>query len=362
MKVKDLYKVDILAFNSKIGYITNLGTTFYAMQSQYPMDSEEYKEINNRLKLCCIEQNRTIDAAKGLKTKEFPKHWTKYQKILETDSEEEKAKKIFENKLVIEKRPAFMRNLYSHYLKEYKIFKEDFDNYSYAIFGKPYDNLTEEDKKSEKYKELKKYYDRCNPLLETDCIMNKLCNYITNETKTIKSKKERPNQEELFETLYNPKIELDEKNLQKISEIKNEYENFKKTKQLKESEFSTYEQYYKYLRNKCLETISSNIQELANLAIYLCYKQNPTKPKDFCWDVFGAGIVENLKEKNKKIKIPQLCDDGDVEYLGDRYKFVEISLDETDDEFGDNMGEIGDVDDDLSVFEGLDDFGDDELC
>ena len=51
MKVKDLYKVDVLAFNSKIGYITNLGTTFYEMQSQYAKESLEYKELNNRFLL-----------------------------------------------------------------------------------------------------------------------------------------------------------------------------------------------------------------------------------------------------------------------------------------------------------------------
>lgn len=58
---KTLYKTDVLAYNTKIGYITNLGTTLYEMQSLYEKDTLEYKEIENRLKLCCIEQNRSID-------------------------------------------------------------------------------------------------------------------------------------------------------------------------------------------------------------------------------------------------------------------------------------------------------------
>ena len=51
MKIKDLYKVDMLGYDSKIGYITNLGTTFYEMQSQYPKGSKEYEELEKRLKL-----------------------------------------------------------------------------------------------------------------------------------------------------------------------------------------------------------------------------------------------------------------------------------------------------------------------
>lgn len=327
MKVEDLYKIDMLAFNSKIGYITNIGTTFYEMQSQYEEDSKEYQEINNRLKLCCTNQNLQIDAAKGLKIKEFPKHWTKYQKILETDSEEEKNRKEFENKLVIDKRPEFMKFLYTHYDKEYKNFVNNFDLYCFIKYGKKIKDLTEKDKNEKGVMEMLKYYEYKNPLLETNGVMNRLCRYMQTQLKDINKIPKKSDTEKIFVKIYNEKIDLDNNKLEMIKLKYKNYLDFKKTKQLKTSEFNNYEQYYKFLRNQCLEQISSDIKELANLSVYLCYKLYPNKSKDFCWDVFGLGILENLKEKYNTVKIPHISEHGPIEYLGENFEMVDISID-----------------------------------
>lgn len=326
MKVKDLYKVDMLAFDSKIGYITNLGTTFYEMQSQYEKGSKEYEELSRRLMLCCIEQNRTIDAAKGLETKPFPKHWTSFQKINDDDTEEEKARKEFENKLVIEKKPEFMKHLYSHYSNIYKTFKDDFNLYSQIKFGKKIDDLTEEDKQNVEIQEMLKYYDKKNPLLETNGVMNKVCRYMESKLKDINKKSKNCDNQKIFDKIFNHRIELDNKKLDLMIEKYKQYLDFKKTKQLANSPYSTYEQYFKYLRNDCLEKISCNIKELANLSVYICYKLYPNKPKDFCWDVFGGGIVDNLSENKLSVSVPHLDENGDIEYLGQRYKMDEVLL------------------------------------
>ena len=154
MKEKDLYKVDMLAFDSKIGYITNLGTTFYEMQSQYEVGSLEYMELDKRLKLCCVLQSQTIDGAKGIKIEPIPRHWTSFQKITEEDSEEEKARKEFENKLIIDKRPEFMKFLYSKYNRDFNDFKGDFDLFSMIKFGKKVDEIKKAEKKSDEEKEM----------------------------------------------------------------------------------------------------------------------------------------------------------------------------------------------------------------
>lgn len=326
MKVKDLYKIDMLGFNSGIGHITNLGTTFYAMQAQYPKDSKEYEELNNRLKLCCCAQNMEIDHAKGIETKPFPKHWTSFQKINDDDTEEEKARKEFENKLVIEKRPFFMKDLYPKYSKEYKSFKDDFDLYSQIKFGKKIDELTEEDKQNEEIQEMLKYYDKKNPLLETDSVMNKVCRYMESKLKDINKKSKNCDNQKIFDKIFNHRIELDNKKLDLMIDKYKQYLDFKKTKQLANSPYSTYEQYFKYLRNDCLEKISCNIKELANLSVYICYQLYPNKPKDFCWDVFGSGIVDNLSENKLSVSVPHLDENGDIEYLGQRYKMDEVLL------------------------------------
>ena len=60
-KLRSLYKFDGKAFNTKIGFITNCSTTMYEMLMKYDKDSPEYKEIYNRLKLCCHFQALQID-------------------------------------------------------------------------------------------------------------------------------------------------------------------------------------------------------------------------------------------------------------------------------------------------------------
>ena len=58
---KDLYKADLLSFDSKIGYITNCSTTLYSMLPLYGKDTKEYNTIMHRLKECRVLQGNEID-------------------------------------------------------------------------------------------------------------------------------------------------------------------------------------------------------------------------------------------------------------------------------------------------------------
>lgn len=338
MKLKDLYKVDMLGYDSKIGFLTNIATTFREMQSRYEVGSKEYEDLDKRQKICCCFQNMQIDHAKGIEIEPIPKHWTTRQIIYENDSEEEKARKEFENKLVVDKRPYFMRYLYKHYNKEYTDFRNDFDRFSFSLRGKSIDDLDEDDLKDTKVQEMMDYYNKKNPLLETNGVMNRLCAYMVKNTKGIGRKKNLLKSEETFELLFNYSIELDNDKLEKLKQKKKDYDDFKKSKQLESSQFADYQQYFKFLRNKCFEEISSNIQELANLAVYICYKLNAGKEKNFCWDLFGAGIVENLKETRNRVYMPVEDNDGETRYLGKNYTILGFDLEELErkEENGDN--------------------------
>ena len=58
---KDLFKADLLSFDSKIGYITNCSTTLYSMLSLFEKNSTEYNTIIHRLKECRVAQGNEID-------------------------------------------------------------------------------------------------------------------------------------------------------------------------------------------------------------------------------------------------------------------------------------------------------------
>lgn len=79
--------------------------------------------------------------------------------------------------------------------------------------------------------------------------------------------------------------------------------------------------YYNKFRARCAE-ICPNPKELANIAVKLCYQKYPRRSKKFMWVVAGTGIVENIQQVN--ICLPQLCDDGEYEYLGKRYALVPV--------------------------------------
>ena len=67
--------------------------------------------------------------------------------------------------------------------------------------------------------------------------------------------------------------------------------------------------------------ISDDIQRLANIAVYINYVLYPTSPKNFCWDLFGDGIILNIYDNsNKEFYIPQLNKNGNIEYMGKKYK------------------------------------------
>ena len=73
--------------------------------------------------------------------------------------------------------------------------------------------------------------------------------------------------------------------------------------------------------------ISDDIQRLANLAVYVNYYLYPTSPKNFCWDLFGEGIVLNIYDNSNKVfNIPVLDCNGKIEYMGKRYENKEVKI------------------------------------
>lgn len=317
-----LYKVDALSYNTKIGFITNCSTTLYEMQSCFEKDSMEYNEINVRLKLCCKEQSATIDSAKGVKCKPFPKHWTR--RISHTD----KVLQEINHKLVIDKRPYFMIYLYPIYKKEYTAFRNDLERYCKIMFGCGYQEVIRNNKKYFDNKEdFKSFIDNAakkNPVLETNGSMNKICYYMEYELKELTKSYTKKFNQDIFDKLYNHEIVIDNDDLEKMNLLYNQYCTFKKSQGLHSSDFFTYEQYYKNLRENALYEINTNIQYLSNLALKIAYIEN--NKKEFVWDCFSKGLVLNLLEKNNIVSLPQPNNDGNVEYLFENYKMVDYEI------------------------------------
>jgi hypothetical protein len=333
----ELYKFDMKGFNTKVGFLTNLSTTMYSMLPMFDENSDEYKEIIRRLKQCRKEQGVIIDGTKGLVIKPIPSHWTKWTKIIENMSEEKIEKARFNNSILIDKRPQFMTNLYSNYSKKYHRYYSTYDTLAQANFRIFLDDLLELDEKdlTKKQKELLEKFYRYNPLLDSDCVMNNISKYMQKKTKEIKLKPTSCNIENIVKMLKSNDFEIDKVKLDKLYNIYKKYKSGRRNfNSIKDDEdnirFKTIEQYNKAIRQEAL-VISSNIRELASLAVVLVYELYPSDNKSFVWAIFGDGIIENIKEnKQKNIAMPFLDDDGNIEYLGKRYSRKELIVNEDD--------------------------------
>ena len=224
----NLWECDVRGMNSRVGFITNVSTTFFAMLPLFDKNSLEYNELIRRLKVCRLLQGREINSGKGILKKPMPKEWSRWQKIKSEMSNEEKEKANFENKLIAEKRPMFFRWLYSGYNKKYKKFLNTFNSICFCRLGislqellsKPEYDLNDEELK------IKQGYDKFNPLLDTPSIMNKVAHYMESQVKELKLN--------MKNVQFNPEILMDRTisiDLNKLGQMKklwNEYKVIKR--------------------------------------------------------------------------------------------------------------------------------------
>ena len=82
------------------------------------------------------------------------------------------------------------------------------------------------------------------------------------------------------------------------------------------------------ISNLKFDYISTDIQKLANLAVYVNYFLYPKSSKNFCWDLFGQGIILNIYDNsNKQFYIPLVNENGDIKYMGKNYKNETVEID-----------------------------------
>lgn len=345
---KNLYLHDINGFDNKVGFVTNVATTASALLPKFEEGSKEYNELIKRLKCFRKEQGSTIDATKGLEIKPFPMQWTKWNRIKEEDSQEEKERKQFLNSIVINQRVYFMKYLYPNYNKKYNEYKNSVDMiYVRTKFRKKLDNILNDYKKDksllseEELKFVKKYYD-LSPFLETDCIMNKICWNMEKSIKTIKNIEIKKVSDNQIWLLKNNKIET---NADKLKLLYNLYKKYKKEKKnvnkknrdLYNYNYETIDQFNKYFRTLANE-ISTNGSELANMAVDICYIIHPKDNKSFLWNVFGEDLLDNIYlNKQDVVSAPFLSEKGKIEYLGNKYEMMKINIDKNNENNWENL-------------------------
>ena len=317
-----LIKIAGVGFSPEIGLLTNHSTTFHDMQSKYEKGTAQWEELERRLKVCCELQSMQIDKAKGLEIDEIPKEWTQYKVAIEKDGEEDG----LNCELIIRARPYFMRYRYDTYDKDYKEQLADIRRYCITVFGNE-DGFGFED--TNEYKQMQKYYGIKTNLSQNNGVMNRICSYMENSLSDIKVRN-NGNDFSAFYALWADE-DVDFSLVEPMDKLRKKYLDFKQSTKLCQTDYVTWEQYFKAVRTEALNNICNNIIELAKTAAYLCYVAYGSKGKDFLWDCFGAGMTARAEQKFHSAEIPLLDDMGHIEYLGKKYWEYSVPIGETAD-------------------------------
>ena len=94
--------------------------------------------------------------------------------------------------------------------------------------------------------------------------------------------------------------------------------------------YDAWREYSKILRERAYQYFE-NDEELANYVIEVCYIQRYHQSKSFAWCVFGDQLLRNLmRNTSQPITIPVQDNNGNIDYLFNRYSLKEVCIDRSE--------------------------------
>lgn len=323
--ISNLYKSDIMAFGSRVGLLTNAATSLFGMLCLYRENSVEYQTIINRLKISNSLQQQIIDSAKGIKIFPFPNWWL--DRLLEENKEILTDEEIeLYNKLRIRQRPFFMKYVYKKYNKDFRKHNDTYENLSQINLGMSFKDLLLKENKNEEEQRVIEDYFKYNPLLDSPSPMNLLCHFMENKIGEIK--KESKNTIFDYNVYINDDVKIDEYKLNKMRLLYKEFSDIKRNKHDTNKKDKHQKEETIFLFRKKFYEISSDISELTNLAVIVCYGNFPKRSKEFLWKLLPTGVTGNLNKNNilRTIEVPFEDEKGDFQYLNKKYSFYTIDI------------------------------------
>lgn len=317
-------------YNSKVGFATNISSSMYTMLEEFPMGSDEKEAILKRLKIGRVIQGEIIDGVKGLHVPPFREHWTKYQRITKDMTPEEVAKWEFNNKILCKIRPAFFRFLYPHYMTRYNKEIKKYNIYSHLAFKKSFSDILKSKNRTDEEENMVQEYKTHSFFLDNNSVVNRISRYMRANLGLIGKYSTKSSRDFDYTILQNQNNILTEKNISMMNSYLQEYKTFKKSlrNDITMTSYTNIDSFISYLRKQCLWYISPNEAELADYAIEVTYG-GEISMVEFAWRMFPEGLIENIIQKSSGIiRMPIQDDDGEIEYLWNKYTIKEFSLED----------------------------------
>lgn len=322
-----LIQSNIDSFGDDIGKTTNWITTMFDVQSQYPEGSEEHSVLAYRIMCGQLYQQNAIDKAKGIIAKPMPKDWydRAANRITDDLSEEEVQRRLFNLRVLADKKPYFMRYIYPNLMSQYNTYIKNTDKKCVREFRQTIEELMAKspDELTQAEAEFIDYYIQRMPVGMHPCVMNKICRRFEEEFDNyfLKNISEEDfdysimkSGQEYTTTQYNAIAKLYEQYTKRLQE----YMQFSKRERIDEDESATKRSLMvRDFKVEC-ERACSNSAQLCDIILDLCYRRSGSK--QFCWDICSEEIIENLlKNNDNTIYFPVQDEDGDIEFCGKRF-------------------------------------------
>lgn len=255
----------------------------------------------------------------------MPKEWYNADicKIKEGDSEEVKQKKIFNLSIVANKKPYFMCYIYPDTMKRYKDYIYNTDCKARMEFRLSIDELINKPNKTKKEKTFLEYYYSRMPVGIEPCLLNRICWKVENEFDGFLSK--HIDYGKFDYSILKSNIIYSKNHYRIIKKLYEDYMNelsnyhtLVANTRIEHEEATTTRMEFKNRFKVACSSACPNEEELCNIILDICYKNNNTK--QFAWDVCGETIINNLLHKNDNIiNYPVADDNGDIQFGGCKF-------------------------------------------
>lgn len=326
---EDFIRCNIDSFGDDIGKTTNRITSMFEVQSKFKKGSDAYNELDYRIKCGQLFQQNAIDKAKGIIAKPMPREWyDRHHAALIEDP----AKRRLYLSILADKKPYFMRYIYPDLMKQYNTYIKNADKKALREFNMPMAELLSKEpwELSQRQRDFIRYYKYRMPVGVSDCVINRICRKFELAFDGYVGKRSASTDfdytmmksgTEYTQLQYNSILRLfDDYNLRL-----REYTVFANRERVDGDEaISHMHMMRSEFRNAC-DAACSNASCLCDILLDICYQKTSTKR--FVWDMCGEEIVGNLLKKNDNlIHYPVLNSDGDIEFGGHRFSFLQKEI------------------------------------
>ena len=335
-----LIKANKDSFGDDIGIYTNGITSQFEVQSCFPEDSPQYKELEYRIICGQLFQQNAIDKTKGILAKSRPKYWfDNYENRPGPDDSPDVLKqKEFRLQTAAVKKPYFLQYVYPQVQKDYKKYICDTEKKCRIEFGLSLEELMGKSLKSEEENLFLEYYEKRMPVGTGPSVMNRICRiiegafdqYLTKSTfgsefdwSILKSGCEYKDLEQYRKSLL--KITLLYKQYQTCTThfMQQAAKEGMKPEDIREQRIVL----LKRFRQECLIQCP-NPQMMSDIILDITYSSGSSR--QFAWDICGDIFVENLLQKNNNIiRYPEKDPEGSLTYLGETFTIRRKQLNKT---------------------------------